>query len=171
MNNQIELLIINNLPMVCIAIWAVLFIIATVATLLDKVPSQYSIPAMVGTLGAGIVAAAYPVKKVEDVWLSLLIEVLIAVVCFVMPLVWYSKAGKLNRDHRIKKGASTLRALVGERCLVVEDISNIHEKGLVKHNGTVWSAKMLNPNDYVEEGTIVVVNYVEGVKLVCTREK
>ena len=171
MNNQIELLIINNLPMVCMAIWSVLFIIATVTTILQKVPAQYGIPVMVGTVGALILAVVYPVKKVEDVWLGLLIQVVIAVVCFVMPFVWYAKAGKLNRDKRVKKGASTLRALVGERCLVVEDISNIHEKGLVKHNGTVWSAKMLNPNDYVEEGTIVVVNYVEGVKLVCTREK
>ena len=171
MNNQLELLIINNLPTVCAAIWIGLFILATSTLIWGKFPYQYAFPAMLGTIAAFVVTAVYPIKKVEDVWLSLLIQVLIVVVCFGFPFVWYAKAGKLNRDKRIKKGASNIRALVGERCLVVEDISNIHETGLVKHKGAVWSAKMLNPNDYVEEGTIVVVNYVEGVKLVCTREK
>ena len=39
---------------------------------------------------------------------------------------------------------------------VVEDISNIHDKGLVKHKGAVWSARSVNENDFVEAGTIVV---------------
>lgn len=171
MTQQMELLIINNLPTVCAAIWIGLFILATSTLIWGKFPYQYAFPAMLGTIAAFVVALVYPIKKVEDVWLSLLIEVVIVAVCFGWPFVWYAKAGKLNKDKRIKKGASSIRALVGERCLVVEDISNIHETGLVKYKGNVWSAKMLNPNDYVEEGTIVVVNYVEGVKLVCTREK
>ena len=77
----------------------------------------------------------------------------------------------MNSDHKIKKGKNNIKALIGKRCLVTEDVSNIHDKGLVKLNGATWSARCVDQNDYIEAGTIVVVKYVEGVKLVCKREQ
>jgi membrane protein implicated in regulation of membrane protease activity len=107
----------------------------------------------------------------DNIYLSLFAQVAVAALIVAIPLIWYSIAGKANRDTRIKKGKANIRGLIGKRCLVVEDISNIHNKGLVKYRGNVWSASSVNENDYIEEGTIVVINYVEGVKLVCSREK
>jgi membrane protein implicated in regulation of membrane protease activity len=97
-------------------------------------------------------------------------EILIVCVPALIMLLWYFIAGKLNSDRRLKKGKNNLKALIGERCLVVEDVSNIHDKGLVKHKGALWSARSVDENDFIEAGTIVVVKYIEGVKLVCTRE-
>lgn len=70
-----------------------------------------------------------------------------------------------------KKNRTNITALLGQRCKVVEDISNVDVKGLVNINGSLWSARCVDDNDYIEADTIVVVERVEGVKLVCSREK
>ena len=101
---------------------------------------------------------------------DLLIQFAVAVVGYFVLLIPY-KIGSKFKPYKIKKGKTNLKALVGERCLVVEDISNIHAKGLVNLKGSIWSARSADPNDYVEQGTIVVVKTIEGVKLVVAREK
>jgi membrane protein implicated in regulation of membrane protease activity len=37
--------------------------------------------------------------------------------------------------------------------------------------GSLWSAFSVDEHDYIEAGTVVVVERVEGVKLICSREK
>lgn len=148
-------------------VWGVLFVASVLFTIFGKGTEKYGLPAAVGSLAALVVSLVLT----DNIYLSLLAQVAVAALIFTVPLLWYAAAGKANRDTRIRKGAANLRGLVGKRCLVVEDISNIHNKGLVKYRGNLWSAQSLNANDYIEEGTIVVINYVEGVKLVCSREK
>ena len=80
---------------------------------------------------------------------------------------------KIAFNKKIKKqkrGKTNITALIGERCLVTEEISNIHVKGAVNLNGRIWSARSVDQDDVIEEGTIVVVNRIEGVKLICSRE-
>lgn len=69
-----------------------------------------------------------------------------------------------------KKNRTNLTAMIGEKCLVVEDISNIHSKGAVRFNGLVWSARSLDDTDVIENGTVVVIDGIDGVKLICSRE-
>lgn len=70
-----------------------------------------------------------------------------------------------------KKNRTNLTAMLGEKCLVVEDISNIHGKGAVYVNGLTWSARSEDDTDLIENGTVVVIKAIEGVKLVCARER
>lgn len=91
---------------------------------------------------------------------------LVSAVCFLIFKIAFNKKVK-----KMKRGKTNLTALIGERCLVVEDISNIHSKGTVNLKGAIWSARSTDENDVVEEGTIVVVERIDGVKLVCSREK
>ncbi len=72
---------------------------------------------------------------------------------------------------RTKKGKTNLTALIGERGIVTEDISNIHVKGLVKLRWGIWSAMSVDEDDFIEAGTIVYVSDISGVKLVCSRDK
>lgn len=72
---------------------------------------------------------------------------------------------------KTKKGKTNLTALIGERGIVTEDISNIHVKGLVKLRWGTWSAMSLDEDDYIEAGTIVYVTEISGVRLVCSRDK
>ena len=83
----------------------------------------------------------------------------------------YQKISFNKKVKRQRKGKTNITALIGERCLVIEDISNIHVKGLVNLKGSIWSACCADKNDVIEAGTVVVVERVEGVKLVCSREK
>jgi membrane protein implicated in regulation of membrane protease activity len=76
-----------------------------------------------------------------------------------------------KKIKRFKKGKTNITSLIGERCLVIEDISNINSKGLVNLKGSLWSAFSVDEHDYIEAGTVVVVERVEGVKLICSREK
>lgn len=146
-------------------IWAVLFIGSLIVAIQGD--AKYGIPASIGTGAAAIISLVLT----EDLYLSIFAQVAAAAIIIAMPLIWYTIAGKSNNDKRIKRGKANIRALIGQRCLVVEEISNINNKGLVKFKGNVWSAISVNENDYIEEGTIVYVHYVEGVKLVCSREK
>lgn len=92
--------------------------------------------------------------------------VVVAIVSFLIFKISFNKKVKKN-----KKGKTNLTALIGERCLVTEEISNIHVKGTVNLKGVVWSARSTDDNDVIEEGTVVVVDRIDGVKLVCSRER
>ena len=146
-------------------IWALLLIGSVLYSILGD--AKFGIPAS----GASIAALVISLVLTNDIYLSIFLQVLVAAIIVAVPLIWYLIAGKVNSDTRIRKGKANIRALIGQRCLVVEDISNIHGKGLVKYKGNVWSARSVNENDHIEEGTIVVIHYVEGATLVCSRER
>ena len=144
--------------------WGALLIASIVLAI--KVEHYYVILLPVSCI-AGLGASFYQSKNVAE---CLLIQVVVAVIVYFLFLVPYKVASKLNHN-KMKKGKTNLKALIGERCLVVEDISNINVKGLVNLKGSIWSARSVDQNDYIEQGTIVVVTGIEGVKLVCKREK
>ncbi len=59
-------------------------------------------------------------------------------------------------------------AVIGETAIVTDRICNIENKGLVKVRGQVWSARSADGND-LEEGELVSVISIEGVKLICRK--
>jgi membrane protein implicated in regulation of membrane protease activity len=155
------------LAYVPVALWAIVAVVAILMVIFGDEKFQAIILAVCSMI-------ALVVAIVVDGQLGVLAfigELIIVLIPAGVMLLWYHVAGKMNSDRKIKKGKNNLRALIGERCLVLEDMSNIHDKGLVKLNGAVWTARCFDKNDYIEAGTIVVVKYIEGVKLVCTREK
>ena len=150
-----------------VVLWAIVAVVAILMIIFGDEKFQAIIMSF-----ASIVALI--IALVVDVQLALIAfiaEIFIVCIPGLVFLLWYKIAGKMNSDRKIKKGRNNLRALIGERCLVVDDMSNIHDKGLVKHKGAVWSARCVDKNDYIEAGTIVVIKYIEGVKLICAREK
>ena len=153
------------LAYVLTGIWAAVLVGSILYSIFGD--AKLGIPGAVASTGA----LAVSLVLTDNFYLSLFVQVAVAAFVVAVPLIGFAIAGKANRDKRIKKGKANIRGLIGQRCLVVEDISNIHNKGLVKYRGNVWSARSVNENDYIEEGTIVVIRYVEGVKLVCSRER
>ena len=108
--------------------------------------------------------------KGEDDFKALLIQIIaFAIISLVSFLIFKISFNK--KIKKFKKGKTNITALIGERCLVIEDISNINVKGLVNLRGSIWSARSVDENDLIETGTVVVVERVEGVKLVCSRER
>ena len=108
--------------------------------------------------------------KGEDEFKSLLFQIIVFVFVSLVSFLIF-KISFNKKIKKFKKGKTNITALIGERCLVIEDISNINVKGLVNLRGSIWSARSVDENDLIETGTVVVVERVEGVKLVCSREK
>ena len=108
--------------------------------------------------------------KGEDEFKSLLLQIIVFVFVSLVSFLIF-KISFNKKIKKFKKGKTNITALIGERCLVIEDISNINVKGLVNLRGSIWSARSVDENDLIETGTVVVVERVEGVKLVCSREK
>ena len=59
-------------------------------------------------------------------------------------------------------------AIVEKTGLVLEQIDNIHGTGRVKLDGMEWSARSTE-NVVIEEGTLIKVDRVEGVKVFVTK--
>lgn len=55
---------------------------------------------------------------------------------------------------------------IGAEGVVVEKISNINAVGSVKVRGIIWSALSSEPEIEISEGTTIIVEKIEGVKLV-----
>ena len=57
-------------------------------------------------------------------------------------------------------------SLIGQKAIVLERIDTLRGVGLVEVNGQQWSAKTEEAADVIESGTIVVIEGIQGVKLI-----
>lgn len=67
------------------------------------------------------------------------------------------------------KTATNVEAVVGEKCVVTERIDNYAGCGQAKVRGQIWSARSIDDEETFEEGEILRVVAVEGVKLICKK--
>ena len=76
-------------------------------------------------------------------------------------------AVKYFNKERAKTNAESL---IGEQALVIEDIDTVLSVGRVDIRGMEWSAKTDEPDGKIAKNKIVVVDGIQGVKLI-VREK
>lgn len=72
-------------------------------------------------------------------------------------------AVKYFNKERQKTNAESL---IGQQALVLEDIDTLQAIGRVEINGQEWSAKTDEPNGHIVRNTVVVVEGIQGVKLI-----
>lgn len=72
-------------------------------------------------------------------------------------------AVKFFNKEREKTNAESL---IGECALVLEDIDTLQAKGRVEIRGMEWSAKTDAPDGKIPKNTVVVVDGIQGVKLI-----
>ena len=78
-------------------------------------------------------------------------------------------AVKYFNQERLKTNAESL---IGQRALVIEDIDTLEARGRVEIRGQEWAAKTDEPDGKLAKNTVVVVNGIQGVKLIVrTREE
>ncbi len=75
----------------------------------------------------------------------------------------------LKKYFCFKKTPTNVEAVIGEKCVVLERIDNYAGCGQAKVHGQIWSARSINDEDSFEEGEILRVVAVEGVKLICKK--
>ena len=61
--------------------------------------------------------------------------------------------------------------LIGRPARVEENINNAQMCGAVRIDGKVWSARMSDDSETAEVGEFVTVEYISGVKLICSKKK
>ena len=67
------------------------------------------------------------------------------------------------------KAQANLDFIIGEKCVVTEKIDNFAGCGQVKVNGQEWSARGASETDVFEDGEILKIVAIEGVKLICKK--
>ena len=58
--------------------------------------------------------------------------------------------------------------LIGQECLVTEDIDNLAGRGAVSVGGKIWTAARAQGDTPIAAGTTATVLRIEGVKLIVT---
>lgn len=96
------------------------------------------------------------------------IQILVFLVVSVLLLVLTRPiAVKYFNQERQKTNAESL---IGQQALVLEDIDTLQSVGLVEVRGQEWSAKTDEPNGRIAKNKVVVIEGIQGVKLI-VREK
>lgn len=113
---------------------------------------------------AGALAALIAtLAGVGNVWIQLLIFVIVSAVALIVtrPLV----------KKLINKKAEPTNAdmVLGKTGIVTEAIDNLAPSGLVKVNGSVWTARSAD-GSVIAEGEKVVIKEISGVKLLVIKE-
>ena len=96
------------------------------------------------------------------------LQILVFLVVSVLLLVLTRPiAVKYFNQERQKTNAESL---IGQQALVLEDIDTLQAAGLVEVRGQEWSAKTDEPNGKIAKNKVVVIEGIQGVKLI-VREK
>ena len=77
-------------------------------------------------------------------------------------------AMKFFNQERQKTNAESL---IGQKAIVLETIDTLHGTGRAEVNGMEWSAKTDNPEKIIEPGEVVVIEGIQGVKLIVKKEE
>ncbi|MCH5252692.1 MAG: NfeD family protein [Lachnospiraceae bacterium] len=107
----------------------------------------------------GAVAAAIASGLEAPVWLQI---VLFSVVSILVMVLVRPFAVKVVNKERIK---TNVEEIVGETAIVVEEINNEKEKGIVRFRGVEWMARSVD-GSILAVDEIVTIDAVSGVKLI-----
>jgi membrane protein implicated in regulation of membrane protease activity len=95
---------------------------------------------------------------------GLIVQVIVFLaVSIVLLVITRPIAVKYFNKERQKTNAESL---IGQYALVLEDIDTLQAKGRVEINGQEWWAKTEEPIGKIAKNTIVVVEGIQGVKLI-----
>ena len=108
----------------------------------------------------GALAATLVANFTDSIWITTVVFVVVSglLLVFTRPLLKSKivpKAEPTNADR-----------IIGKEAIVTESINGVENKGQIKVDGQIWSAK----SDFlIEEGERVTVSSIEGVKAVVTK--
>lgn len=77
-------------------------------------------------------------------------------------------AMKFFNQERQKTNAESL---IGQKAIVLERIDTLHGTGRAEVNGMEWSAKTDDTDAIIEAGEVVVIEGIQGVKLIVKKEE
>ncbi len=137
-------------------IWiGVIALAIVIEVLTDQLVSIWFVP-------GAIVATILDFCKVGIIWQVLVFLIVSAIGILVGRVL----LGKISPKENIR---TNIEAIIGERCVVTEKIDNFAGCGQVKIKGQIWSARGVDEDDIYDEGEILRVVAIEGVKVICKK--
>lgn len=114
---------------------------------------------------AGALAACIVALIQGNIWIQTIVFLLVSILLliFTRPV-----AVKYLNHGRIK---TNIESLIGKEAVVLQPIENLKIQGKVLMNGMEWTARTASNQTIIEKDTIVVVERVEGVKLIVKRKE
>ncbi|MDO4473328.1 MAG: NfeD family protein [Eubacteriales bacterium] len=133
--------------------WLILFVLLLIVEILTMglTTIWFAAGALVAIL-ASVIGFSLPVQVI--------VFLIVSVVTLILtrPLVM-----KYFNKDRLRTNADRL---IGQQAVVLEEIDTLRAKGRVEINGQEWSAKTSDPDMVIPEGRTVLVEAIQGVKLV-----
>lgn len=136
--------------------WIALIVIAIITeALTDQLISIWFVP-------GSIVAIILDFFNINILWQIL------SVLLFATAGIVFAKT-LLNKIMPTKIIKTNVEAIIGEKCIVTEKVDNYAGCGQVKIKGQIWSARSVDENETFNEGDILHVVAIEGVKVICKK--
>ena len=139
-------------------IWVAVIVLAVIIELLTtELVSVWFIP-------AGLIAAILALFGVP-LTVQVIVFVAVSFLGIFLLRTWIMKrSSKINTKTNID-------AIVGEKCIVTEKIDNYAGCGQAKVKGQIWSACSVKDDEIFEPGDVLQIVAIEGVKLICKKNK
>ncbi len=135
-----------------IIVWTVVSVIFLIVEALTT--AMCAVWFVVGA-GVALVTAALG----GSLWLQITLFVVVSGICLV--LIYPQMKKMMNKDTQ----ATNADMALGSQCVVTQRIDNLAGTGTVSLGGKTWTARSSNGEIY-EEGAVVVVQSIQGVKLI-----
>lgn len=141
---------------------SVLWLIAMIVLLIIEavVPGLISIWFALGALAALVAALFHAPFWLQVVWF---LVVSILTLLLTRPFV------KKYVNNRVTPTNADM--VIGKEAVVTEAIDNLQEKGAVRLDGKIWTARMADESAGAEVGETVRILRIEGVKLIAEKIK
>lgn len=134
-------------------VWLVAMVLLLIVE--AAVPGLVSIWFAFGAFCALIAAILKAPLWLQIVWF---LAVSIATLCLTRPLA--------QKYVNARVQPTNADAVIGREGLVTEAVNNIEGKGAVKIGGRIWTARSADDSVRFEQGDVVTIDRIEGVKLI-----
>lgn len=134
-------------------IWLVLFVVFVVAEVVTA-GALVSIWFCIGALAAMVTA-----KSGAPVLVQVVVFLLVSVALLILTKPFIKKVLKQKNEP------TNADAIIGRVGVVVEDIDNFEEKGAVKIDGKLWTARSVENGKAIQKDSRVKIIKIQGVKV------
>lgn len=94
------------------------------------------------------------------IWLQVVVFLVVSGI-----LLWFTRPLAVKYFNKSRK-KTNIESMIDREAIVMTDINNLEETGLIKIGGIEWTARAERIGDEIKAGTVVRVVEVEGVKLI-----
>ena len=125
--------------------------------------------ATVGLVSIWFAAGAFAALLVAVLHGNLILQVIVFLAVSIVLLVSTRSWAKKYLNSKIQK--TNVDSVIGEKTRLTERVSNLDQTGKAVVLGQEWTARAAHDNEIIEQGDLVEVVAVSGVKLIVKRFK